>query len=159
MKPFTVKMGTVFESSHVPLHVWLQAVHLMVSSKKGVSSNQIHRTMGVTLKTAWFMSHRIREAMKEPGWPLGGKLGGQGETLEADDILGWSWLVAPYYWRFDARAMEVTRAIALDGKCLRSKCEENHDLGYNLLKRFVAIVEQRLQSTRMQLLDVYAVHR
>lgn len=85
MKPFTTKMGTVFESSHVPLHVWLQAVHLMVSSKKGVSSNQIHRTMGVTLKTAWFMTHRIRLAMAEPGWPLAGKSGGEGETLEADE--------------------------------------------------------------------------
>lgn len=81
------------------------------------------------------------------------------ETLEKDDILGWSWLVAPYYWRFDARAVELTRAIVLDGKCLRGKCEENHDLGYDLLKRFSQIVEQRLQSTRMQLLDVYATHR
>ena len=81
------------------------------------------------------------------------------ETLEKDDVLGWSWLVAPYYWRFDARAVELTRAIVLDGKCLRGKCEENHDLGYDLLKRFSQIVEQRLQSTRMQLLDVYAIHR
>lgn len=81
------------------------------------------------------------------------------ETLEKDDVLGWSWLVAPYYWRFDARAVEMTRVIALDGKCLRTKCEQNHDLGYELLKRFVQLVEQRLQSTRMQLLDVYAVHR
>ena len=73
MKPFTVKVGTVFEFSHVALHLWLQAVHLMCSSKKGISSNQLHRTLGVTLKTAWFMSHRIREAMTtfgvEPiGW-------------------------------------------------------------------------------------------
>ncbi len=54
MKPFTVKVGTVFESSHVPLHIWLQTVHLIASSKKGISTHQIHRTMGVTLKTAWF---------------------------------------------------------------------------------------------------------
>jgi CRP-like cAMP-binding protein len=59
----------------------------------------------------------------------------------------------------DARAVEPTRAIALDGKCLRTKCEENHDLGYELLKRFVHIVEKRLEATRMQLLDVYAPHR
>lgn len=64
-KPFTVKVGTIFEASHVPLRFWLQAMHLMVSSKKGISSNQLHRTLGVTLKTAWFMSHRIREAMRE----------------------------------------------------------------------------------------------
>lgn len=80
------------------------------------------------------------------------------ETLEKDDVLGWSWLVAPHYWRSDGRAVEVTRAIALDGKCLRTKCEQNHDLGYELMKRFIGILEQRLQSTRMQLLDVYAHH-
>lgn len=62
-KPFTVKVGTIFESSHVPLRLWLQAIFLIASSKKGISSNQLHRTLGVTLKTAWFMSHRIREAM------------------------------------------------------------------------------------------------
>ncbi len=60
-KPFRVTVGTVFESSHVPLRLWLQCVHLMASSKKGISSNQLHRTLGVTLKTAWFMSHRVRE--------------------------------------------------------------------------------------------------
>src|ERR1700720_2437281 len=63
-KPFTVKVGTVFEASHVPMHLWLQAMFLMVSSKKGISSNQLHRTLGVTLKTAWFMSHRIRAALQ-----------------------------------------------------------------------------------------------
>jgi len=80
------------------------------------------------------------------------------QTLEGGDILGWSWLIPPYHWRFDARVVEPARAIALDGKCLRSKCEENHDLGYVLLKRFAHIVDQRLQATRMQLLDVYATH-
>ena len=62
-KQSRVTVGTVFESSHVKLHVWLQAAYLMSSSKKGISSNQLHRTLGVTLKTAWFMSHRLREAM------------------------------------------------------------------------------------------------
>lgn len=80
------------------------------------------------------------------------------ETVDKDDVLGWSWLVAPHYWRCDGRAVEMTRAIALDGKCLRGKCEENHDLGYELLKRVVQILEQRLTSVRMQLLDVYAPH-
>ena len=64
-KPFTVKVGTVFEASNVPLHQWLQAMHLLCSSKKGFSANQLHRTLGVTLKTAWFMAHRIREAMRD----------------------------------------------------------------------------------------------
>ena len=81
------------------------------------------------------------------------------ETLEEEDVLGWSWLVAPYYWRFNARAVELTRAICLDGKCLRTKCEADHNLGYHLLKRFVQIIDQRLQATRLQLLDVYAARR
>lgn len=80
------------------------------------------------------------------------------QTLEEGDILGWSWLIPPYRWRFDARAAELTRAIALDGKCLRTKCEQDHDLGYELLKRFADIVGQRLESTRLQLLDLYGVH-
>jgi transposase-like protein len=82
MKPFTVKVGTVFESSHVPLHLWLQAVHLLCSSKKGISSNQLHRTLGVTLKTAWFMSHRIREAMTAFGVE---PMGGPGAIVEIDE--------------------------------------------------------------------------
>lgn len=77
------------------------------------------------------------------------------ETLNEGDILGWSWLVPPYFWQFDARAVELTRAIALDGKCLRQKSEEDRDLAYELLKRFVHIIEQRLQATRLQLLNVY----
>ena len=63
-RPFTVKVGTIFESSHVKMHLWLQAIYLMCASKKGISSQQLHRTLGVTVKTAWFMSHRIREAMR-----------------------------------------------------------------------------------------------
>jgi CRP/FNR family transcriptional regulator, cyclic AMP receptor protein len=78
-------------------------------------------------------------------------------TVDAGEILGWSWLLPPYQWKFNARAMESIRAIALDGKCLRNKCEENHDLGYELLKRFAQVIEKRLESTRLQLLDVYAV--
>lgn len=71
-KPFTVKVGTIFESSHVPMHKWLQAIYLICASKKGISSNQLYRTLGVTLKTAWFMSHRIREAMRTGGlYPFG----------------------------------------------------------------------------------------
>src|SRR5277367_2615451 len=62
-KPFTVKVGTIFEDSHVKLHLWLQAIVMMCSSKKGISSNQLHRTLGVTLRTAWHMSHRIRLMM------------------------------------------------------------------------------------------------
>jgi transposase-like protein len=81
-KPFRVTVGTVFESSHVPLRLWLQCVHLMASSKKGISSNQLSRTLGVTLKTAWFMSHRVREAMRVLGME---PLGGAGKVVEADE--------------------------------------------------------------------------
>lgn len=81
-KPFTVKVGTIFESSHVALRLWLQAIFLIASSKKGVSANQLHRTLGVTLKTAWFMGHRIREAMREGGL---GPLGGNGSIVEVDE--------------------------------------------------------------------------
>ena len=77
------------------------------------------------------------------------------ETLEAGDVLGWSWLVPPYYWHFDARVVEPTRAIALDGECLRKKSEDNHELGYQLLKRFFNVISSRLQATRLQLMDVY----
>jgi CRP-like cAMP-binding protein len=80
-------------------------------------------------------------------------------TLGVGEILGWSWLLPPFQWKFHARAMADTRAIALDGKCLRNKCEANHDLGYEILKRFTQIMEQRLEATRLQLLDVYAVRR
>jgi CRP/FNR family transcriptional regulator, cyclic AMP receptor protein len=79
-------------------------------------------------------------------------------TLGEGEVLGWSWLVPPYRWRFDARAIEPTRAIALDGKCLREKSESNSDLGYELLKRIAHIMEERLQATRLQLLNVYEVH-
>ncbi len=81
-KQFTVKVGTVFEDSHVPMRIWLQAIFLLCSSKKGISSNQLSRTLGVTLKTAWFMSHRIREAMRVVGMT---PMGGAGEIVEADE--------------------------------------------------------------------------
>jgi CRP/FNR family cyclic AMP-dependent transcriptional regulator len=77
------------------------------------------------------------------------------QTVAPGEVLGWSWLIPPYHWKFDARAVEDSRAIALDGQCLRRKCEEDHDLGYELLKRFAHIMEERLQATRLQLLDVY----
>jgi len=79
---FTVRMGTIFEDSHIALHLWLQAIHLMCSSKKGISSNQLHRTLGITLKSAWFMSHRIREAMTDNGTV---NFGAGGGTVEVDE--------------------------------------------------------------------------
>ena len=81
------------------------------------------------------------------------------QTREAGEIMGWSWLIPPYKWHFDARAYELTRAIALDGKCLREKCEQDHDLGYEIMKRFALLIAQRLDATRMQLMDVYGTHK
>ena len=81
-KPFTVKVGTIFESSHVKLHLWLQAIFLIAASKKGISANQLHRTLGVTLKTAWFMGHRIREAMRSGDLSPFGAGGGAVEVDE-----------------------------------------------------------------------------
>lgn len=84
-KKFTVKIGTIFEDSHIAMRSWLQAIYLMASSKKGISSNQLHRTLGVSLRSAWFMSHRIREAMRVGSLapPMGGK-GGSG-IVEVDE--------------------------------------------------------------------------
>jgi transposase-like protein len=81
-KQFTVRMGTIFEESKLPLHIWLQAMHLMCASKKGVSAHQLHRTLEITYKSAWFLAHRIREAMRS------GELapfGGSGSAVEADE--------------------------------------------------------------------------
>jgi len=78
---FTVTVGTVFERSKIPLHKWVHATQLMCSSKKGISSHQLHRMLGVTYQTAWFMSHRIREAFKSGG----GLLGGGGKPVEVDE--------------------------------------------------------------------------
>lgn len=81
-KQFTVKVGTVFESSHVPLHKWFQATYLLVSSKKGISAHQLHRTLEVTYKTAWFMAHRLREAMRSGDLDVFGSDGGAVEVDE-----------------------------------------------------------------------------
>jgi transposase-like protein len=84
-KDFSITTGTVMESSHIPLHKWMMAFYLMSSSKKGMSAHQVHRALGVSYKAAWFMCHRIREAMRGES-PLGfGPLGGKGEIVEADE--------------------------------------------------------------------------
>ncbi len=77
------------------------------------------------------------------------------ETLHDGDVVGWSWLVPPYRWAFDARAIDPTAAVALDGACLRGKCDEDPALGYELLQRFSHVMVERLQAARVRLLDVY----
>src|SRR3954468_12233680 len=80
---FTVRVGTIFEDSHLPLRLWLQAIHLLCASKKGISTRQLQRMLGCGMKTAWHLGHRIRFAM-DPG-PNAGPLGGAGKTVEADE--------------------------------------------------------------------------
>jgi CRP-like cAMP-binding protein len=97
----------------------------------------------------------LREGRVAIEIPAGHRHGIIIETIGPDDVLGWSWVVAPYRWRFDALVVEPTRAIALDAKCLRGKCEKDHELGFELLNRVLQVIEQRLNATRMQLLDMY----
>ena len=77
------------------------------------------------------------------------------ETLESGEVVGWSWLFPPHRWHFDARALSLVRATSFDGACLRAKCESDPRLGYDLMSRFAQIVIERLQQTRLRLLDVY----
>lgn len=79
------------------------------------------------------------------------------QTVGEGEIVGVPWLVPPYRWTNDAKAIDLTRAIAMDATCLRQKCESDHDLGYEMMKRFMPILIQRLQATRLQILDVYGI--
>ncbi len=83
----------------------------------------------------------------------------QFETVGEGDLVGLTWLLPPYRWGYDARAIELTRALALDASCLRNKCETDHNLGYEILKRFLPVLVQRLQAARLQMLDVYGADR
>ncbi len=92
---------------------------------------------------------------------IGARAPGQGlipiQTVGPGEVIGWSWLFPPYRWHFDAKALEVTRALAFDGKCLRDKCDQDPRLGYELMRRFAAVMVDRLRAARMQLLDMYGV--
>ena len=80
------------------------------------------------------------------------------ETIEDGEILGWSWLIPPFRWRFDARVVEPVTAIEIDGRQLREACELDHDLGYELYRRFATLIGQRLEATRIQLMDLYGMN-
>jgi CRP/FNR family transcriptional regulator, cyclic AMP receptor protein len=80
------------------------------------------------------------------------------QTVPQGEVVGVSWLIPPYRWTYDARAIDNTRAIAINAACLRRKCEADHDLGYDMMKRFMPVLIQRLQATRLQILDVYGTH-
>ena len=81
------------------------------------------------------------------------------ETIESGEVVGWSWLFPPYRWHFDGRAVEPVRAIAVDGACLRGKCDADPALGYELMRRFSQVMLERLQSTRLRLADLYGAPR
>lgn len=79
------------------------------------------------------------------------------QTLGDGDALGWSWLIPPYVWNLDGRAVEPTLALSFDAACLRGKCEQDHDLGYEMYRRFAPVIVERLQATRLQVLDVHGL--
>ena len=78
------------------------------------------------------------------------------QTVGEGDVVGWSWLFPPYRWYFDAKALQPTQMLAFDGRCLRTKCDSDHDLGYELIKRAANTLRERLEAARLQLLDMYA---
>lgn len=80
------------------------------------------------------------------------------QTVGDGEALGWSWLVPPYHWELDGRVVAPTLALSFDAACLRGKCENDHDLGYEMYKRFTPVIAQRMQAARLQVLDVYRVH-
>lgn len=84
-KPFTVRMRTIFESSHIPLHIWLQTIYLFCSNKKGLATRQLQRTLGCSMKTAWFLGMRVREAMRDIGIDVPEQLGGANQVVEIDE--------------------------------------------------------------------------
>ncbi len=116
---FTVRVGTVFESSHVPLYKWLQAVFLMVSSKKGISANQLSRTLEVTVKTGWFMAHRIREAMRNGDFS---PLGGEGSNVEVDET-------------FIGNKYERKATVRMDGKVGKARGVDHKHVVLSLVER------------------------
>jgi transposase-like protein len=120
-KPFTVKVGTVFEDSKVAMNIWLQAMYLIAGSKKGISSNQLHRTLGVTFKTAWFMSHRIREAMHSTN---GGMFGTGGGVVEVDETFIGKLKGAPVKRAFHHK-MKVIAFVDRDSGQARTMAIEN----------------------------------
>jgi CRP/FNR family transcriptional regulator, cyclic AMP receptor protein len=93
--------------------------------------------------------HIIIETYSEKGEAIGI------QSVSDGDVLGWSWMVPPYKWHFNAKVIEQSRLIVIDGQCLRDKFERDHDLGYAMMKIFMDIITNRLEATRLQLLDIY----
>jgi transposase-like protein len=131
-KPFTVRIGTIFEDSHLPLHLWLQVIHLFCCSKKGIATRQIQRMLDCSMKTAWFLGHRIRLAMT-PNGDLG-RLGGEGKTVEIDDMeLGRSKKTRPRPRAMNMKVLSLIerggpiRSIVLDHRGIGPRIREHLD--------------------------------
>ena len=120
-KTFTVRVGSIFEDSHFPLHLWLQAIQLISASKKGLSTRQIQRVFKCSMKTAWFLMHRIREIMKRDDDLFQSPMGGEGKTLEAD----WTYVGRRPGTKVNAGSGHMNSVFALverDGSCARFTC-------------------------------------
>jgi transposase-like protein len=135
--PFTVRMGTIFESSHLPLHLWLQVIHLMCASKKGIATRQIQRMLNCSMKTAWFLGHRIRLAM-DPGAAT--PMGGEGKTVEIDDMeLGRSKKTRPRPRAENKKVLSLierggpVRSIVLDHRGIGPRIQRHLDKGSRLV--------------------------
>ncbi|HEY5071867.1 MAG TPA: IS1595 family transposase [Caulobacteraceae bacterium] len=128
-KPFTVRMGSIFESSHLPLNLWLQVILLMCASKKGISTRQIQRMLRCSMKTAWFLGHRIREAM---AGDRSTKIGGSGMTVEADE----TFLAKSRKTRREYHEMPATQVLSLveRGGPIRSVMIDHHTVRYKVYR-------------------------
>jgi transposase-like protein len=138
---FTVRVGSIFERSHIPIHKWLLAFRLMASSKKGVSAHQIHRTLGITYKSAWFLLHRIREAMTDSD-PT--PLGGEGKTVEVDETFygikgeGPKWILHPRFgWQRVRAGADMMKFVTLGERGGKARSVKVEDLTAKVLRNVV----------------------
>jgi transposase-like protein len=138
---FTVRVGSIMERSHIPLHKWLLAFRLMASSKKGVSAHQIHRTLGITYKSAWFLMHRIREAMNDNG---AAPLGGEGKIVEANETFtvhkegGPTWILHPEHgWQKSRSPLDRVPVVTLVERGGRARSQKTENVTAATLRSVV----------------------
>ncbi len=151
-------MSTTLEPllRHHPLFTGMDddVIHLVTGCAKNVRfrAGETVARQG-TPADEFFLIREGRLAMEMPA-PRGGTL--RLQTADEGDVVGWSWLVPPYHWHFDLRAVSDVRAFSIDGRCLRNKCENDPRFGYEMMKRFSTLMAERLEATRLQLLDLYS---
>src|SRR5262245_10319155 len=150
-------MSSIFESSHVPMHIWLQAIYLICSSKKGISTRQIQRTLGGSLKTAWFLMHRIRLAMDESG---SGPLGGEGKIIESDETYtvykdgGPTWILHPEFgWQKSRSPLDRVPVVTLVERGGRARSQKTDNVTAETLRGVVfgnADAQSRLMTDELR---------